>query len=186
MTKNYKSTDKTQLTEHFNVSEFRCKCGGNHDTILNPELPGKLEQLFKALNCSAIIINSGYRCASHDKAVGGSGTGHHVYGNAADIVCYDQSGKIISSKKVSCVAQDVGFGGISNIDGTYTATHVDVRTSNFWKGDEVVTSSYSVTDDFYKYYGINKSDINGNSVKKNINITLSADGKTYFGMLTEK
>ncbi|MDE6833598.1 MAG: glycoside hydrolase family 25 protein, partial [Ruminococcus sp.] len=72
-------------------------------------------------------------------------------------VCYDQSGNKISSKKVSCVAQDVGFGGIANIDGSYTATHVDVRTSNFWKGDEVVTSDYSVTDDFYSYYGIPKT-----------------------------
>lgn len=158
--KTYKSTDKTQLTEHFNVQEFRCKCGGTHDTFINPELPEKLEKLFKALNCSAIVINSGYRCQEHDKAVGGSGSGHHVYGNAADIVCYDQSGNKISSKKVSCAAQDVGFGGIANIDSTYTATHVDVRTANFWKGDEVVTSDYSVTDDFYSYYGVPKSSVN--------------------------
>ncbi|MDE5558977.1 MAG: hypothetical protein K2J32_15030, partial [Ruminococcus sp.] len=164
MTKNYKSTEKTQLTEHFNVSEFRCKCGKNHDTILNTALPEKLEKLFKALNCSKIIINSGYRCASHDKAVGGSGAGHHVYGNAADIVCYDQSGNKISSKKVCCVAQDVGFGGIANIDGTYTATHVDVRTSNFWKGDETVTTAYSVTDDFYSYYGIPKTSADNSAI----------------------
>lgn len=186
MTDTYKSNDNTQLTEHFNVSEFSCKCGKNHDTILNPDLPEKLEKLFKALNCSAIVINSGYRCASHDKAVGGSGTGHHVYGNAADIVCYDQSGNKISSKKVCCVAQDVGFGGIANIDGTYTATHVDVRTSNFWKGDEVKTSAYSVTDDFYKYYGLSKSDVYPSTTKKTKNITLTVDGTTYSGTLTEK
>ena len=171
MTKNYKSTDKTQLTAHFNISEFRCKCGGNHDTILNPELPDKLEKLFKALNCSKIIINSGYRCTSHDKAVGGSGSGHHVYGNAADIVCYDQFGNKISSKKVSCVAQDIGFGGIANIDGTYTATHVDVRTSNFWKGDEVVTSDYSVTNDFYSYYSIPKSSGNKAVIAHGIDVS---------------
>ncbi|MDE6678063.1 MAG: hypothetical protein K2K02_03385 [Ruminococcus sp.] len=141
MTKNYKYNYNSMLTEHFNISEFRCKCGGTHDTILNLELPEKLEKLFKALNCSAIVINSGYRCSSHDKTVGGSGIGHHVDGNASDIVCYDQSGKIISSKKVSCVAQDVGFGGIANIDSSYTATHVDVRTSNFWKGNEIVTTA---------------------------------------------
>ncbi|MDE6666621.1 MAG: hypothetical protein K2K14_10640 [Ruminococcus sp.] len=186
MTNTYKSTDKTQLTEHFNVSEFRCKCGGTHDTVINPELPKKLEQLYKTLNCSAIVINSGYRCPTHSINVGGSATDFHTKGYAADIVCYDRNGNKISSKKVSCAAQDVGFGGISNIDGTYTATHVDVRESNFWLGDEVVTSSYSVTDDFYKYYGISKSDINGNSAKKTVNVTLSADGKTYSGSLTEK
>lgn len=186
MTKNYKSNDKTQLTEHFNVSEFRCKCGGTHDTVLNPELPAKLEKLYKALNCSKIIVNSGYRCQSHDKAVGGSGSGHHVYGNAADIVCYDQSGKIISSKKVCCAAQDVGFGGIANIDSTYTATHVDVRTSNFWKGDEVKTSAYSITDDFYKYYGLKKSDVYPATAKKTKTVTLTVDGVTYSGTLAEK
>ncbi|MDE5861790.1 MAG: hypothetical protein K2H28_06295, partial [Ruminococcus sp.] len=61
MTNTYKSTDRTQLAEHFNLSESRCKCGKNHDTILNPELPAKLEKLHKTLNCSKIIINSGYR-----------------------------------------------------------------------------------------------------------------------------
>ncbi|MDE7138952.1 MAG: hypothetical protein K2O29_10975, partial [Ruminococcus sp.] len=177
MTNTYKSTDKTQLTEHFNVSEFRCKCGGTHNTVLNPELPEKLEKLHKSLNCSKIIVNSGYRCTSHDKNVGGSGSGHHVYGNAADIVCYDQSGNKISSKKVSCAAQDVGF-------GTYTATHVDVRTSNFWKGDEVKTSAYSLTDDFYKYYNLNKSDVYPTTVKKSKNIILTVDGVTYSGTIT--
>lgn len=49
-------------------------------------------------------------------------------GNAADIVCYGADGKIISTKKVACEAQEVGFGGIGNIDSTYTAIHVDVRT----------------------------------------------------------
>lgn len=185
MTNTYESTNSKQLTEHFNVSEFRCKCGKNHSTMLNSELPEKLEKLYKALNCSAIIINSGYRCQSHDKTVGGSGTGHHVYGNASDIVCYDQSGNKISSKKVSCVAQDVGFGGIANIDSTYTATHVDVRPSNFWKGDEVKSTSYSVTDDFYKYYNLSKSDVYPDTGKTK-NFTIIIDGVTYSGTLTEK
>ena len=100
---------------------------------------------FSALNCSKIIVNSGYRRTAHDKNVGGSGVGQHVNGTAADIVCYDKSGKKISSKVVCCAAQYIGFGGIANIDSTYTAAHVDVRSSNFWKGDETVTTAYSVT-----------------------------------------
>ena len=187
MIKTFKSTDKTQLTTHFNVSEFRCKCGGSHDTKLDTDLADKLEKLHTALNCSKIIINSGYRCSAHDKNVGGSGTGQHVNGCAADIVCYDQKGNKISSKKVCCAAQDLGFGGIANIDSTYTATHVDTRTSNFWKGDEVKTTAYSVTDDFYKYYGLSKSDVYPTkATKKSKNITLTIDGVTYEGTLTEK
>ncbi len=185
--KTYKSTDRTQLTEHFNVQEFRCKCGGNHDTKLDTVLADKLEKLHNALDCSKIIINSGYRCPTHDRNVGGSGAGQHVNGCAADIVCYDKNNNRISSKKVCCAAQDVGFGGIANIDVTYTATHVDTRTSNFWKGDEVKTSAYSVTDDFYKYYGLTKSDVYPTStVKKSKNITLVIDDVTYSGTITEK
>ena len=68
---------------------------------------------------------------------------------------------MISSKIVCCAAQDIGFGGIANIDSTYTATHVDVRSSNLWKGDEVRTTAYSVTNDFYKYYKLSESDVYG-------------------------
>lgn len=184
----YKSTDKTQLTAHFNVSEFRCKCGGNHDTLLDPELVNKLEQLYTALNCSKIIVNSGYRCTSHDKNVGGNGCGQHTKGTAADIVCYDKSGKNISSKIVSCAAQDLGFVGIANIDNTYTATHVDVRSGLKWYGDETVTTAWSVTDDFYKHYKLSKSDVYGAStaVKRTKAVALTIDGVTYEGTLTEK
>ena len=181
----YKSTDKSQLTEHFNVSEFRCKCGGNHNTKLDSNLVQKLEQLFTSLNCSKIIVNSGYRCPTHDKNVGGNGSGQHTNGTAADIVCYDKSGKKISSKKVCCAAQDIGFGGIANIDGTYTATHVDVRTGVKWYGDETVTTAYSVTDDFYEYFKLEKSDVYGKE-KSTINVSVIVDGVKYSGELKEE
>ena len=150
----YEYNDETQLSAHFNVSEFRCKCGKAHDTLLADELVDKLEQLYAALNCSKIIVTSGFRCSMHDRSVGGNGTGQHTKGNAADIICYGQDGNIISTKKVACKAQDIGFGGIGNIDSTYTAIHVDVRTGAKWYGDEAVRggTSGSVTDDFYRYY----------------------------------
>ncbi len=186
--KTYKSTDNAQLTTHFNIKEFKCKCGGNHDTKLDSELVDKLEQLHKALNCSKIIVNSGYRCPTHDKNVGGNGSGQHTKGTAADIVCYDKNGKKISSKIVSCAAQDIGFGGIANIDNTYTATHVDVRTVK-WFGDEVMGTNYSIpSGDFYKHYNLSKTDVYGVTAqaKKTKDVTLTIDGVTYTGTLTEK
>lgn len=75
MIKTYPFDDKTQLSAHFNVSEFRCKCGKAHDTLLADELVSKLEQLFSALNCSKTIVTSGFRCSMHDRSVGGDGTG---------------------------------------------------------------------------------------------------------------
>ena len=150
----YKYNDETQLSAHFNAREFRCKCGKTHDTEINPNLVTNLEKLYRALSCSKIVVTSGYRCSDHDKAVGGNGTGQHTKGNAADIICYGQDGSIISTKKVACKAQDIGFRGIGNIDSTYTAIHVDVRTGGKWYGDEAVRggTSGSVTDDFYRYY----------------------------------
>ena len=152
MTKTYPFDDSTQLSAHFNVSEFRCKCGKVHDTLLADELIEKLEKLYAALNCSKIIVTSGFRCSMHDRTVGGSGTGQHTKGNAADICCYGQDGQPISSKVVCCKAQDIGFRGIANITAAYQYTHVDMRPNGKWYGDEVHGNN-TVTDDFYKYFG---------------------------------
>lgn len=154
--KTYASNDSTQLSPHFNVQEFRCKCGGTHDILISSELIDKLEQLYTALNCSKIIVTSGYRCPTHDKNVGGTSTGQHTKGTAADICCYGQDGKPISSKLVCCKAQDIGFTGIANIDSSYQYTHVDVRTSGKWYGNEV-NGNGTVTSDFYSYYSISKT-----------------------------
>ena len=128
--KSYNFDDNTQLSAHFNVQEFRCKCSQNHEILVAEELVDKLEKLFSKLNCSKIIVTSGMRCPSYDISIGGNGGGQHPLGKAADVVCYNQAGERISSKLVCCTAQDLGFGGIANIDTSYTATHLDVRTSN--------------------------------------------------------
>ena len=138
MIKSYPYNDTTQLSPHFNVKEFKCKCGGSHDILISDELVDKLEKLYAKLNCSKIIITSGYRCANHDKNVGGSGTGQHTKGNAADTCCYGQDGQPISSKIVCCAAQDIGFNGIANITTAYQYTHVDVRSGSKWYGDVMV------------------------------------------------
>ena len=153
MVQKYDFNDSTQLSPHFNVQEFRCKCGKEHDILISDELIANLEKLYAALNCSKIIVTSGYRCTAYDKNVGGSGTGQHTLGKAADICCYGQDGQPISSKLVCQKAQDIGFTGIANITAAYIYTHVDVREGYKWYGDEV--RSYStVTDDFYKYFSV--------------------------------
>ena len=158
MIKNYDFNDTIQLSPHFNVKEFKCKCGKEHEILIAEELVVKLEKLYDALNCSKIIVTSGYRCTDHDKTVGGSGTGQHTKGNAADICCYGQDGQPITSKTVCCKAQDIGFGGIANINISYQYTHVDVRSGSKWYGDETKGNS-SVTTDFYQYFSIQKGGI---------------------------
>ena len=152
----YDYNDSTQLSPHFNAREFRCQCGQSHETLIASELVDKLETLYTALNCSKIIVTSGYRCPEHDKAVGGTSSGQHTKGTAADVCCYGQDGQPISSKTVCCKAQDLGFGGIANITSSYQYTHLDVRTGYRWLGDETKGNG-TVTEDFYKYFGIKKA-----------------------------
>ena len=165
----YNYNDSTQLSPHFNVREFRCQCGNNHETLIASELVDKLEALYTTLNCSKIIVTSGYRCPEHDKAVGGTSSGQHTKGTAADVCCYGQDGQSISSKTVCCKAQDLGFGGIANITSSYQYTHLDVRTSGKWYGDEVHGNG-TVTKDFYKYFGIAKTQQTG-SLAKGIDVS---------------
>jgi GH25 family lysozyme M1 (1,4-beta-N-acetylmuramidase) len=156
MIKTYPNNSDLQLSEHFNVKEFRCKCGGTHDTLISEELVQMLEKLRAALSCSKISISSGYRCVSHDRAVGGSGTGQHTKGKAADICCYDKNGNPIDNRLVCCTAQDLGFSGIARIKGNGTYTHVDVRTGK-WYGDETKGMQYCIPKaSFYDYFGIKK------------------------------
>ena len=166
----YDYNDSTQLFPHFNAREFRCSCGKSHETLLASELVDKLEQLYTALNCSKIIVTSGYRCPEHDKAVGGTSSGQHTKGTAADVCCYGQDGQPISSKTVCCKAQDLGFTGIANITSSYQYTHLDVRTSGKWYGDEVYGNG-TVTDDFYKYFGIAKTQQSSGSMAKGIDVS---------------
>lgn len=159
MIKKYEFSDTIQLSAHFNAKEFRCKCGNEHETLISTELIEKLEKLYEKMDCSKIIVTSGYRCTAHDKNVGGNGTGQHTKGNAADICCYGQDNQPISSKTVCCKAQDIGFIGIANINTSYQYTHVDVRTGSKWYGDETKGNS-SVTNDFFSYFGIQKESEN--------------------------
>ncbi len=183
MIKIYSYNDKTQLSTHFNVKEFKCWCGKNHEIKIDTDLIKMLERLFLKLGASKCIISSGYRCTAHDKAVGGNGNGQHTKGTAADVCYYDRNNKPISSKLVSCIAQDLGFKGIANINSKYKYIHLDMRANGKYYGDE--TKGYnSVTKDFYSYYDINKeADIainlkewQNSAIKDGFSLLSGADG----------
>ena len=174
----YKFDDQTQLSPHFNAREFRCQCGKTHETLIASKLVDKLEQLYSTLNCSKIIVTSGYRCPEHDKAVGGTSSGQHTKGTAADVCCYGQDGQPISSKTVCCKAQDLGFGGIANITSSYQYTHLDVRTGYRWLGDETKGNG-TITDDFYYTTSIISADYNNYSAYWDIAGTKYKDTDIY-------
>ena len=149
-------TKSQKITTHFHSSEFKCKCGCGK-IYIEKKLVDRLEKLFAKLNASKCIISSGYRCPKHDKNVGGNGKGQHTKGLACDCVYYDKNNKIIPSKIVICVAYDLDcFRGIAKIDKNYT--HLDIRTSGYYKGDETVSNN-SVWKNPYDYFKVTKQDV---------------------------
>lgn len=166
-TYSFKKDGNTYLSKHFQVKEFGSFSGSRvyTDTVLiDSELVNKLEELFEYVNASKAIINSGYRCPAHDKAVGGSGSGQHVNGKAVDIVFYDQNGNVISTKYICCIASELQFNGIANISSLYRATHLDVRSGSKYWGDEIYNYSSiwrrnPKWTDFYKYWNLNRDEV---------------------------
>ena len=143
----------TQITTHFNSSEFKCPhCGVIR---ISKELIDKLEILFAKVHASKCIISSGYRCPYYDKQQNGF-AGRHSEGLAVDCCYYDKSGKIIPSKIICCVAYELGFTGIAYIDKNYT--HLDIRTNGTYYGDESRGNGSYWTNP-YDYFHISVSEV---------------------------
>ena len=74
------------LTEHFNRAEFACKCGCGFDDV-DPKLAALCETIRVAAD-APVKVNSGCRCAKHNKKVGSLATNsYHTRGKAADLSC---------------------------------------------------------------------------------------------------
>lgn len=153
-TYSYKTDKNLILSPHFKAGEFYSNINGivtDYKILIDTDLIDKLEQLISALGATKAVVTSGYRDSKTDIEVNGNGKGYHTKGMAADIIFYDKDNKTIDTRLVSCVAQDLGFGGIARI--SERAIHLDTRTGKRYLGDETVSTN-SVTTDFYKYYGI--------------------------------
>lgn len=74
-----------KLSTNFYSKEFDCSCDSCEQTIINMVHVARLEQLRRELD-RPIKITSGYRCADHNKAVGGVPSSQHMLGNATDIL----------------------------------------------------------------------------------------------------
>ena len=103
----YRKDYKTALSANFKVNEFACKGKGCCSSV---KIDSKLvEYLQKIRNHfkKPITINSGYRCATHNKKVGGSSNSYHTKGQAADIVVDG-----VKPAEVAKFAESIGILGI--------------------------------------------------------------------------
>lgn len=155
------ATGNVYLSDHFQVKEFISRSGNriySSDVKIHSKLIRVLEALYTKLDCSSIIITSGYRTPAHDLAVGGDGKGQHTLGRAADIICYDKNKKPIDAKKVCCTLEDMGgIWGIGYISPT--AVHVDTRDRDKkWWGDETKSGCPNISrlgySSFHDYFNI--------------------------------
>lgn len=125
----YQKTNRTKLTKNFAIYEFACKGAGCCSTVkVDTDLVAILQKIRDHFG-KPVYINSAYRCAKHNAAVGGSSGSYHTKGMAADIRVDG-----IAPIEVAKFAESIGVLGI----GQYSNfVHVDTRkTKFFWYGHE--------------------------------------------------
>ena len=125
MTKTYKKGTAVKISENFNSTEFDCHGNGCcRETVIDLEMVDILQEIRNHFG-KAVTVNSGYRCKTHNTAVGGARKSKHLSGMAADIVV---SG--VEPIEVAKYAESIGVKGI----GLYSwGCHIDSRdTKGFW------------------------------------------------------
>lgn len=151
MVKTYslKKDGAAKLSEHFRVREFAED--GTDEIKIDEELVERLEALRDRLECTRIIITSGYR-------TDGS-TSQHCRGKAADVNCWhktDNGEERYQGKEILLAAEDVGFRGIGWIPGdehSRAAVHLDTRETPY-RFDEANGNRRVKDNSWYAYFGL--------------------------------
>ena len=116
-----------RLTKNFITAEFNSKDGSEmpEDVLQNVQkLANNLQVLRDRLN-APIIINSGYRSPSHNKAVGGAVRSQHVLGKASDIVVLGYTPKEVAEEIERLINRgEMLQGGLKAYN---TFVHYDIR-----------------------------------------------------------
>lgn len=132
--KTYAKGSNTKLSTNFNSSEFDChgsRCCSS--TLVDDKLVTYLQQIREHFG-KPVNISSGYRCATHNKNIGGATNSRHSKGQAADIYING-----VAPVEIAKYAESMGILGIglyeTNSDGFFV--HVDTReTKSFWYGQK--------------------------------------------------
>lgn len=111
-----------KVRNNFTIKEFVCKCGCN--TL---KIDGELLDLVQAIRYDLglpVNIVSAYRCANHNRRVGGAKKSQHLYGRAADIDIKDFLYRGYTYQELYDIAVKNGATGVGFYD---TFIHVDTR-----------------------------------------------------------
>ena len=80
--------------KYFTMNEFDCHCGCRMPDSASANIVALVEQVLDPVReryGKPVCVNSGYRCARHNTAVGGVVGSQHMRGEAADICCGDNN-----------------------------------------------------------------------------------------------
>ena len=172
-----------KITEHFDDSEFKCKCGCNRNYI-DKKLVEKLELLRTAMKAHSIVITSGYRCPTHSVNVGGKSTDAHTVGIASDCIVYKERGIPFDNELVAAYAERLGFTGIGLMKGN--AIHLDIRSKDNYKNSHWFGDERTGNDNIKTFITDNIDDMWEDALNdKGITITVEINGKTYKGKVYE-
>ena len=132
--KTYSKTSRVSASANFKVKEFACHGTGCCDTVTIDTALVDILQNIRDHFGKPVNVNSGYRCAVHNKNVGGTSGSYHTKGKAADITVVD-----VAPAEVAKYAESIGVKGIglyeTAADGFFV--HVDTRTKkSFWYGQK--------------------------------------------------
>lgn len=92
----FRRGQNVQITEHFHLREFECKCGVCPYTLMSVDHVTRLQGLRNALKLP-IKINSAYRCPKHNEASGGEKYSMHMFGLATDIAVVGLDPAVVAS-----------------------------------------------------------------------------------------
>jgi len=107
------------ISKYFSRKEFSCECGCGFAAV-DVELLKVLEDV-RTYFFNPVIINSGCRCMTHNKAIGGSKKSKHILGIAADIVVENIPAEAVYYYLEKKYPNKYGI-------GRYDArTHIDIR-----------------------------------------------------------
>jgi zinc D-Ala-D-Ala carboxypeptidase len=124
-------------TAHFSWAEVSQNCGAGgfaggsvDEATVKENLERSMwraEALRQRLGNHPLTVTDGFRSASCDVAVGGSGSGQHTYGNALDLVGHDFC-------SMAQTATTTGYGGIlgPGFPDHDDHVHVDLRSPSYW------------------------------------------------------
>lgn len=126
MTKEYPKSSNEQISDNFNITEFKCPCSRCTIILVDPELVEKLEGVRGKIG-GPLKINSGYRCGDYQAELRARGyetsigPSQHELGRAADIMS-DTEG--YSGLFLEKIARGSGFMAVGVADFW---AHVDLR-----------------------------------------------------------